>query len=99
MNSTGDHLKKDAPEPKKRTIGTADTDTAGRNAKRYKYVRDCILKKMVNPSINAVRSIAYGGVKMGDKTARAYLDKMAEEGILKKMMDGQGRRCFELVKT
>jgi hypothetical protein len=82
------HSKKNAEIAFKRTKrkpGTPDTDTTGVNAKRYRYVKNCILKRMVSPSINAVKNVEYGDKKMGVSTARNYLNAMVDEGLLKKL--------------
>jgi len=67
---------------KLRTSGTPDTDIKGRNSRRYKWVKNRILNRTVNPSINALSQLKFGGVKMGKETAQKYLEAMLEEGII-----------------
>ena len=69
-------------EVKSRLSGTPDTDIKGRNSRRYKWVKNRILNRTVNPSINALSQLKFGGVKMGKETAQKYLEAMLEEGVV-----------------
>jgi hypothetical protein len=47
-------------EVKSRISGTPDTDIRGRNSRRYKWVKNRILNRTVNPSINALSQLKFG---------------------------------------
>ena len=81
---------------KSRTSGTPDTDIKGRNSRRYKWVKNRILNRTVNPSINALSQLKFGGVKMGKETAQKYLEAMLEEGIVELHQLPNGRTSYRL---
>lgn len=81
---------------KLRVSGTPDTDTRGRNSKRYKWVKNRILNRTVNPSINALSQLKFGGVKMGKETAQKYLEAMLEEGIVELYQLPNGKTSYRL---
>jgi hypothetical protein len=83
---------------KLRVSGTPDTDIKGRNSKRYKWVKNRILNRTVNPSINALSQLKFGGVKMGKETAQKYLEAMLEEGIVELYQLSNGKTSFRLVQ-
>ena len=83
---------------KSRLSGTPDTDIKGRNSKRYKWVKNRILNRTVNPSINALSQLKFGGVKMGKETAQKYLEAMLEEGIVEQCQLSNGKTSFRLVQ-
>lgn len=83
---------------KLRTSGTPDTDIKGRNSKRYKWVKNRILNRTVNPSINALSQLKFGGVKMGKETAQKYLEAMLEEGMVEQHQLSNGKTSFRLVQ-
>jgi hypothetical protein len=81
---------------KSRTSGTPDTDIKGRNSRRYKWVKNRILNRTVNPSINALSQLKFGGVKMGKETAQKYLEAMLEEGMVEQHQLSNGRMSYRL---
>lgn len=81
---------------KSRTSGTPDTDIKGRNSRRYKWVKDRILNRTVNPSINALSQLKFGGVKMGKETAQKYLEAMLDEGIVELYQLSNGKTSYRL---
>jgi len=81
---------------KSRVSGTPDTDIKGRNSKRYKWVRNRILNRTVNPSINALSQLKFGGVKMGKETAQKYLEAMLEEKIVEIYPLSNGKTSYRL---
>lgn len=83
---------------KSRLSGTPDTDIRGRNSKRYKWVKNRILNRTVNPSINALSQLKFGGVKMGKETAQKYLEAMLEEGVVELYPLSNGKTSFRLVQ-
>jgi hypothetical protein len=83
---------------KLRTSGTPDTDIKGRNSRRYKWVKNRILNRTVNPSINALSQLKFGGVKMGKETALKYLEAMLDEGIVELYRLSNGKTSFRLVQ-
>lgn len=85
-------------EVKSRISGTPDTDIRGRNSKRYKWVKNRILNRTVNPSINALSQLKFGGVKMGKETAQKYLEAMLEEGVVEQYQLSNGKTSFRLVQ-
>jgi hypothetical protein len=83
-------------EVKSRISGTPDTDIRGRNSRRYKWVKNRILNGTVNPSINALSQLKFGGVKMGKETAQKYLEAMLEEGIVELYRLSNGKMSYRL---
>lgn len=83
-------------EVKSRISGTPDTDIRGRNSKRYKWVKNRILNRTVNPSINALSQLKFGGVKMGKETAQKYLEAMLEEEIVELYQLSNGKTSYRL---
>jgi len=83
-------------EVKSRISGTPDTDIKGRNSRRYKWVKNRILNRTVNPSINALSQLKFGGVKMGKETALKYLEAMLEEGIVELHQLPNGKTSYRL---
>jgi Fe2+ or Zn2+ uptake regulation protein len=51
---------------------------------------------MVNPSINALSQLKFGGVKMGKETAQNYLEAMLDEGMVKRYQLSNGTTSYQL---
>lgn len=90
-----------APKNKavRRTHGTADTDTKGKNSQRYKWIRDRVKQRQVNPSINAISQQVYGGKKMGKATAEKYQQALFKEGLIEPYQLPNGRQSYRLLKN